>query len=711
MKQILQNLKNGNTELAEIPVPQVKKGCLLIKSSKSLISLGTERMLLNFGKANWIDKARQQPDKVKQVLQKVKNDGIAATANAVLNKLNQPLPLGYSNAGVVIDVGKGVTNFKIGDRVVSNGNHAEVVCVSSNLCAKIPDEVSDSTACFTVVSSIALEGVRLVNPTLGESVAVIGLGLIGLLTCQILLANGCRVIGFDFDEKKVQIAKNYGAEAYNISSGEAPVELAMQFSKQNGVDAVIITASTTSNDPAHQAPQMCRKRGKVVLVGVVGLELSRDDFYKKEISFQVSCSYGPGRYAANYEEKGLDYPIGYVRWTEQRNFEAVLELMRLGKLKTDELVSQEIPFANAAKAYETVANSKDALGLVLAYDGKVDLDKTFVTLNDLPNIESYSSTKAIMGFIGAGNYAGGMLIPAFSTTKAVLKAISSSGGVSGNIIGNKFGFSISTTDYKRILNDPEINTVAIATRHSSHANMVVEALNSGKNVFVEKPLAMNLEEINLIKEAYRKSIGQGNPLHLMVGYNRRFSPLVKAAKEQLKDLSSPCSIIITVNAGKIPPEHWTQDAETGGGRIIGEACHFIDLFRFLTGSKITDVHTAFMNDGSEAGNPPDTAVISLSCQNGSIGSINYFANGTKDFPKERIEIFISGKIIQIDNFKSITFYGFKKAKNISLWSQDKGQNNCAQEFINSIEKGLPSPINIEELLEIAEITIKAALTQ
>ena len=505
MKQILQSLKTGQIELAELPVPKVKAGSLLIKTSRTLISLGTERMLLNFGKAGWVDKARQQPDKVKQVLQKMKTDGLMPTVNAVFNKLDQPLALGYSNAGIVLEVGAGVSGFKKGDRVVSNGNHAEVVCVPANLCARIPEEVDDTSASFTVVSAIALEGVRLINPTLGESVAVIGLGLIGLLTCQILQANGCRVIGFDFDRSKVDLAREYGVSAYDISRGNSPVDLAMNFSRGYGVDAVIITAATSSNDPVQQAPQMCRKRGRVVLVGVCGLNISRDDFYKKEISFQVSCSYGPGRYASEYEEKGLDYPIGFVRWTEQRNFVAVLDLMATGKLRTAELVSREIPFNEAEAAYEMVSEAKDILGLVLKYDGKVDLEQKSVFLQEIAQHPPTACNKAVIGFIGAGNYAGGMLIPSFAKAGAVLKTIASAGGVSGSHIGSKHGFSISTTDTGRIFNDPEINTVVIATRHGSHAHFVIEALNSGKHVFVEKPLCLTFAELEEIKAAWKKA--------------------------------------------------------------------------------------------------------------------------------------------------------------------------------------------------------------
>ncbi len=707
MRQILQSLKTGEIELAEVPVPRVKPGTLLIQTRRSLISLGTERMLLNFGKAGWVDKARQQPDKVKQVLQKVKTDGLMPTVNAVFNKLDQPLTLGYSNAGKVIAVGDGVFGFKVGDRVVSNGNHAEFVCVSQHLCARIPDNVSSTSASFTVVAAIGLQGIRLIDPTLGESVAVLGLGLIGLLSCQILQANGCRVIGFDFDHQKVELARSYGVEAFDLSQGSDPVELAMNFSHGNGVDAVLITAATTSNDPIQQAPQMCRKRGRVVLVGVSGLNISRDDFYKKEISFQVSCSYGPGRYDSAYEENGLDYPIGFVRWTEQRNFTAILDLMAAGRLRTTELVSHEIDFDDAQRAYKMVSEAKDVLGLVLTYDESADATVKSVEINKPHYRLEAHPQKPVVGLIGAGNYAGGMLIPAFAKTSAVLKTIASSGGVSGTHIGSKNGFSISTTDSSLIFNDAQINTVVISTRHGSHAHFVCEALKKGKNLFVEKPLCLSFAELAQIEQAYREAC-KVRPVRLMVGFNRRFSPLTQMCRQHLSVGNAPCSIIITVNAGKIPADHWAHDYASGGGRLIGEGCHFIDLIRYLTGSQIVSVQTTSMPNPQTPDLSPDTLTLTLTCRDGSIGTVHYFANGCKDFPKERVEIFSNGRIAQLDNFKSLNFFGWPGAKNQSLWAQDKGQEKCVAEFVEAIESGSDCPIAFDEIIETARITLLAA---
>lgn len=707
MKQILQNLKTGKVEVVEIPVPAVKAGHLLIRTIKSLISPGTERMLLEFGKANWIDKARQQPDKVTQVFQKITTDGLLPTINAVRNKLDQPISLGYSNVGLVKEVGKGILNFNVGDRVVSNGPHAEVVCIPEHLCARIPDGIDDATASFTVLSSIALQGIRLLKPTLGESIAVIGLGLIGLLACQILRANGCRVIGFDFDKRKIELAKKFGAEAYNLSEDIDPVHTAINFSRGYGVDAVLITASTKSNDPIQQAPKMCRKRGRVVLIGVVGLELSRDEFYKKEISFQVSCSYGPGRYETNYEKKGFDYPIGYVRWTEQRNFEAVLQLMSDEQIKTSELISDVIPITEAKKAYDALNIKKDVLGIILDYENDVDFTQRSIKLLNLPAIKA-TSTEPVIGFIGAGSFASSILIPAFKKCNVRLKTIVSSLGVSSFHAGNKYGFENNATDYNIILNDPEINTVVIATQHNTHARFVMETMKSGKHVFVEKPLCINEEELKEITDIYSSLITQHlSPPFLMVGFNRRFAPLVQKAKKLIDTLNDPKCFIMTVNAGMIPREHWTQDIEIGGGRIIGEGCHYIDLIRYLAGYHIESVQSVQMGIEKGFNVTSDKVSISLKFKDGSLGIIHYFANGHKSFPKERLEIFCAGKILQLDNFRMLKGYGWKEFKTEKLWTQKKGHQECVNKFVHAIRNGEAQPIPLDEIFEVTEATFQA----
>lgn len=700
MKQILQNLKTGQIEVSDIPVPSVKHGHLLIKTRKTLISTGTERMLLEFGKAGWINKARQQPDKVKQVVQKIKTDGFKPTVDAVFNKLNQPVSLGYSNVGVVIDIGSGVDGFKIGDRVVSNGHHAEVVCVPKNLCEKIPEEVNDSAAAFVVLSAVALQGIRLINPTIGESVAVMGLGTIGLLACQILRANGCRVLGIDFEKEKLELANKYGVEICDLSEGVDPVSEALSFSDGYGVDAVLITASTKSNDPIKQSPAMCRKKGRIVLVGVVGLEISRDDFYKKEISFQVSCSYGPGRYEREYEDKGLDYPIEYIRWTEKRNLQAVLQLMAEGRIKTDDLISSTYPILDAIRAYDEIESKKKVMGIILDYDGLVDTGEKRIEISESKSPKS-DYNKAVIGFIGAGSFASSTLIPAFKKNNVRLKTIASSSGVTSSQLGKRYDFEINTTDYHHVLEDNEINVVVITTQHNSHARLVIEALEAGKNVFVEKPLCLREDELYKITSAYNSRLKTLNSqLNLMVGFNRRFAPLTLKLKELIAPLSAPKSFIMTVNAGSIPSDHWVQDTDIGGGRIIGEVCHFIDLLKFLNESEITKYELFRVIDISN-----DSVSISLSFNDGSIGTIHYLANGNKDFPKERLEVFCGGKILQLNNFKSLTGFGFTGFSKMRLWSQDKGHQKEVSEFLNAIVNGRPSPIPFKEILEVSKVTI------
>ncbi|NNJ84893.1 MAG: Gfo/Idh/MocA family oxidoreductase, partial [Gammaproteobacteria bacterium] len=519
MKQILQSLKTGTTEVAEVPRAATKCGTLLIRTTHSLVSTGTERMMVDFGKANLIDKARRQPDKVRMVLDKVRTDGLAPTLAAVRNKLNQPLPMGYCNAGVVTEVGAGVTGFQPGERVASNGKHAEVVSVPVNLCAKVPDAVSDDEAAFTVIGAIALQGIRLIGPTLGEAVAVIGLGLIGQIAVQLLRAHGCRVLGIDLDRERLKLAHGFGAEVVNISAGEDPVAIAERFSRGRGVDAVLITASTNSNAPVHQAARMSRKRGRIVLVGVTGLGLSRADFYEKELTFQVSCSYGPGRYDPNYEEKGSDYPVGFVRWTEQRNFEAILDMMADGRLDVKPLISHRFTIDEAEKAYGVVGGSEPSLGILLDYQG-IEITQGDITRDDRtiglplsspPRTQNRNPNPVSVSFVGAGNYAAAALIPAFKDAGARLRCVASNTGVSGLHAGRRFGFEETTTDSARLFEDTENNTVVIATRHDSHAEFVLKAIKAGKHVFVEKPLCLTLDELTRIENSVAEEVGRAGP--------------------------------------------------------------------------------------------------------------------------------------------------------------------------------------------------------
>ncbi len=700
MKQILQSLKTGATEIADVPCPAAKRGHLLIRSSRTLVSVGTERMMVEFGKAGWINKARQQPDKVRMVLDKMKTDGIMPTIEAVFNKLDQPLPLGYCNIGTVVEVGLGVVGFEVGDRVASNGKHAEMVCVPVNLCAKVPTQVSDEEAAFTVLGAIALQGIRLVQPTLGEVVVVTGMGLIGIVTTQLLRAHGCRVLGIDLDPKKLEIARRFGAETVDLSAGQDPVAAAEQFSRGRGVDAVIVTASTKSNEPMHQAALMCRKRGRIVLVGVTGLELSRDDFFKKEITFQVSCSYGPGRYDPNYEEKGQDYPVGYVRWTEQRNLEAILDMMSDGRLDVKSLITHRYKIENAEEAYEVVGGSEPSLGIVLEYPNS----PLSASEQDKQTVQFAHPTRgdgqASISFIGAGNYATAVLIKAFQETGARLRSVASSAGVSGVHAGRKFGFEETTTDTNSLFADSKSNAIVITTRHDSHAGFVLQSIASGKHVFVEKPLCLTLDELGQIEKEAESS--QTKTL-LMVGFNRRFAPQVQRVKALLRAVSGPKTFVMTVNAGAIPADHWTQDGEQGGGRIIGEGCHFIDLLRFLAGSPIDSHSSCAMKSATG-----DTVTINLEFSDGSLGTIHYFANGSKAFPKERLEVFAGGAVLQLDNFRKLKGFGWKGFNKMNLWKQDKGQRACAAAFVRAVKEGGSPPIPWSEIIEVARVSIKIA---
>ena len=706
MKQILQNMSNGKTELCEGPSPRIKPLEISIFTSVSLVSTGTERMLVDFGRASYLKKAQQQPEKVRMVLEKVRTDGLLTTIDAVQSKLSHPLALGYCNVGIVNEVGSEVCGFKPGDRIVSNGPHADFVQVPQNLCAKVPDSITSEEASFAVVASIGLQGIRLAEPTLGESFVVTGVGLIGLLTVQLLRAQGCRVLAIDFDEEKLEIAKSFGAETCNPAKGEDPISAGMEFSRGRGVDGVLITASTKSSDPVSQAARMSRKRGRIVLVGVTGLELNRNDFYEKELKFQVSCSYGPGRYDPEYEEKGHDYPLGYVRWTEQRNFEAVLDLMAGGQLDVRPLVTHRFDFESAPRAYDALTSDRSALGIILEYRS-VPESRQVDTVR-LQNKLSFDPKKPIVGFVGAGNYASRVLIPAFKAAGAQLYSVATSGGINGVIHGEKTGFAEATTDTQAMIDNPEINTVAIVTRHNSHSAFVWSALKAGKHVFVEKPLAVSMEDLALVENQFKANQIGGVSGHLMVGFNRRFAPQVRKMKELLGAVKEPKSFIMTMNAGAIPADHWTQDNAVGGGRIIGEACHFIDLMRFLVGAEIISVQARRMGDSPGVAITEDKAAITLGFADGSFGTIHYLANGAASFPKERVEVFAAGRVLQLDNFRKLKGFGWHGFKKMNLWKQDKGQSACAAAFLSAIENGGACPITPEEIFEVARVTIDAA---
>jgi predicted dehydrogenase/threonine dehydrogenase-like Zn-dependent dehydrogenase len=671
MKQILQNLGSGETLLAEVPCPKKTRGSLLVETSKSLVSLGTEKMLIDFGKAGLIAKARQQPDKVKQVLQKIKTDGLWTTLDAVRAKLDLPIALGYCNAGRVVDADSD-GRFSVGDRVASNGPHAEMVSVPTNLAALVPDSVSDEEAAFTVVGAIGLQGIRLLQPTLGERIVVSGLGLIGLLAVQMLRANGCEVLGIDFDPKKTALAAQFGAATVELSQGQDPVAIADAWTRGQGVDGVLITASTKSDELIHQAATMCRKRGRIVLVGVVGLNLRRSDFYEKELTFQVSCSYGPGRYDPEYEKKGLDYPIGHVRWTEQRNFEAVLGLLASKRIDVAPLISHRFAFDDALSAYEVVGQGA-ALGVLLDYAASTSSieQKKLTSIRVLT--KNTKTTGLSVAFLGAGGFATRMLIPALAKHSVHKQAIVSNGGVTA---------------------------VFIATPHHTHASLVCESLDHGKHVFVEKPLALTLDELTLVEQATSRNPEQC----LMVGFNRRFSPHILQLREWLKSAPGSKSVIMTINAGEIPAEHWTQDPAVGGGRIIGEACHFIDLARFLVGHSISKFHADYL--GGASGRLRDSASLHLQFLDGSIATIHYLANGHKAFPKERIEVFAGGDVVVCDNFRSSS--SMKLGKRFKTRAQDKGHQAEVSSFIECISNGGAWPIPLDELIEVSRVTLELA---
>jgi predicted dehydrogenase len=705
MQQLLQSLADGRIVLEEIPVPAPGSGAILIRTSRSLISSGTERMLVEFGRGSWIAKIRQQPEKVHQVLDKMRTDGVIATLEAVRSKLDQPIPLGYCNVGRVAEVGSAASEFAVGERVVSNGAHAEFVAVGRNLCARIPDSVSDDEAVFTPLAAIALQGLRLAEPSIGERICVIGLGLIGLITVQLLRANGCKVLGVDPDPGKCALARRFGADVVDLRAGEDVLKAAEQFSSGQGIDAVLIAAATDSNAPVEQAARMCRQRGRIVLIGVTGLNLNRADFYKKEISFQVSCSYGLGRYDEMYEGSGIDYPFGLVRWTEQRNFQAVLQLMESAQLDVRPLISHRFAFSLAPAAYDLLADRNQAsLGILLDYRDEPNVPMLRTRPVHAPRVMPASTAPAV-AFIGAGNYAGRILIPAFRAGGARLFAVATANGINAVRYGRRFGFEVATTDVNSVINSPEVDCVVIATRHDTHAQFVQRALTAGKHVFVEKPLALNRGEIDTVEETLGDPIAQ-RECTLMIGFNRRFAPLAVRMKVLLGAVREPKCFIMTVNAGAVPAGHWTLES-AGGGRIIGEACHFIDLLRFFAGCPIVG-SVARRTGGADDSSDDPSVSITLSFADGSLGTIHYVTGGHASFPKERVEAFAGGRVLQLDNFRRLRAFGWPGFKSQRLWRQDKGQYACAAAFLAAIKSAQGSPIPLEEILEISRTTIEVS---
>ena len=725
MKQILQRLDTGTTSVVDVPVPAAVSGPdILVETRASVVSAGTERMLVEFGRSSLIEKARSQPDKVKQVLDKVRTDGLAPTLDAVRAKLDAPIPLGYCNAGVVVEAGPRAGSFMVGDRVVTNGPHAEYARVPWTLAARIPDGVSFEAAAFTPVAAIGLQGIRLAAPTLGETVVVFGLGLIGLLTVQLLRANGCTVIGIDRDSSRLALGERFGAVALNGAEGDV-VARVNELTSGVGADAVLLTLASKSDEPARQAAAMSRKRGRLVLVGVTGLNLVRDDFYRKELSFAVSCSYGPGRYDASYEEGAHDYPLPFVRWTEQRNFEAVLGLIAAGTVDPLPLVTHRFDFERAPAAYDVISGSEPSLGVVLTYSDRGGVPPTAASrllerggagvgvrpaggradgasARAAGRVESPSATSSCtVGVIGAGNFAMRTLLPLLRRAGVQLRTIASGGGASGAIAAEKFDFQRATTDLDVFFDDDAVDTVFILTRHDSHAKLALRALDAGKNVFVEKPLALHEAELDALEEA---AIRTGRLL--MVGFNRRFAPLARETLGLLAGRAGPLSMVMTVNAGAIPRDHWTQDPVVGGGRIVGEACHFMDLARYLAQSPIVDVRvTAAANRAGRA--ISDIANIVVAFADGSTAAVHYLANGAKSFPKERIECFFDGKTVAIDNWRRLHRFGIPGRWFERAGKMDKGHDAEVKAWVRAVRFGGESPIPLDQLMEVSRWAIRA----
>ena len=655
-------------------------------------------MLVDFGRAGWLEKARKQPDKVRQVVDKMRTDGIGPTLGAVRAKLDAPIPIGYCQAGVVVDTGPRVERFAPGDRVVTNGPHAEYVRVPHTLAAHIPDAVTFEAAAFTPLAAIGLQGLRLAAPTLGETVVVYGLGLIGLLTVQLARANGCEVIGIDRDVSRLSLAERCGARTVAASDGVDVGRAVLDLTGGEGADAVLLTLATEDDGPVHAAAAMSRKRGRIILVGVTGLQLRRDDFYRKELSFQVSCSYGPGRYDPVHEEQGVDYPKGFVRWTEGRNFAAALALMADGRLDPMPLVTHRFDIADAARAYDIVSGSEPSLGIVLRYPERSETpgapSRSVVLRADEP-----AAGQGIIGWIGSGNFASRVLIPAFAKAGATMHTLASSGGVSATVVGRREGFRRATSDADTLLANELLDTIVVTTRHDTHASWARRALEAGKHVFVEKPLALDSEDVDRVEQ----SLGRSSAL-LCVGFNRRYAPMAVRAREALGGRTGPLVVDVLVNAGAISRDHWTQRADEGGGRIVGEAVHFIDLARFFVGAPISSLQVKTAGEDRAI---DDIASLQLGFADGSLASIRYLSNGHRGFPKERVELFADGSVVRIDNWRTMRGWGVAGLTTHLPHAQDKGHEALASAFVRAIRGASPPPIPPEEILEVSRWAILA----
>jgi polar amino acid transport system substrate-binding protein len=692
MKQVIQNFKSGELYVDDVPLPSISEGMVLVENKFSLISAGTERGTVKVGKASLIGKAKQRPDLVAQVLQNVKKEGFKATLDKVKTKLDSLKALGYSTSGVVTASMDTRNLFQPGDRVACAGqdfaSHSEMVSIPQNLVAKIPDNVSFEDASYTTLGAIALQGVRQADPKLGDNVCVIGLGLLGQITTQLLKANGCNVFGIDLSERLVHLAKEISADEAMLRNNPNLISTIDHFTNGYGFDSVIITAAAPSNDPIELSAEIARKKGKVIVVGAVKMDIPRDPhFYRKELDLRLSCSYGPGRYDVNYEDNGQDYPYAYVRWTEQRNMEAFLKLISDGAINLKPLTSHIFDIVDATKAYDIVLGKVEepSIGILLKY---ADTDNSKFNSNIRINTNPISNIN--IGFIGAGSFAQSYLIPHTKSAGASLDTVVTSRGITSKNVAQKFGFNTSSSAARDILENKDINTVFIATPHNSHAKYVINALKNNKHVFVEKPLAINEEELEQVETAYKESQN-----HLLVGFNRRFADVSKTIKACFEGLTEPIFVNIRVNAGFIPKEHWTQNPEIGGGRIIGEMCHFIDLMQFFMDSEPVKVYAECINTANEKAKADDNISIVVKFKNGSLGNLIYLANGDKSLPKELIEVFGGGIVGRIHDFR----YGeiHNKNKTTKIKSPSKGHKQEVAAFIDALNNEKASPISFNSI--------------
>jgi predicted dehydrogenase/threonine dehydrogenase-like Zn-dependent dehydrogenase len=707
MKQLLQNMRDGKTTVVDVPVPTPQAGMVLIRTGASLVSAGTERMMVEFAEKSLVGKARSRPDLVRQVINKARREGLLSTAEAAFNRLDQPMPLGYSSTGTIVELGEGVQGYRVGDRVACAGSgyavHAEYAVVPINLVAPLPDSVDfEGGACGTM-GAIAMHGFRLAQPQIGENVLVIGLGFLGLLTTGIAQAAGCKVMGIDLDPKRVALAKEMGVEAVMREGAE---EAAAAFSHGLGMDVVLICADAESNDPVELAGTASRDRGRVVAVGAVGMDIPRRSYYQKELDFIVSRSYGPGRYDPIYEEGGLDYPLGFVRWTAGRNLEAFVNLLGDGGMDVSRLITHRFPIDEAAEAYKLITNKKGEafLGVLLTYPqdeaAKSGASKTILTSAKVGHV---TAEQVKLGVIGAGNFASAVMLPVLKSLRSIRQVgIASATGLSAQHLARKFGFAYATSETEVIFSDPVINTVALFTRHNLHAAQILEGLRAGKHVFCEKPLAIHQEELIEISTELEKPEA---PL-LMVGFNRRFAPMSIEMKAFLDTRHEPLLAHYRVNAGYLPPEHWLHNPEQGGGRIVGEGCHFIDFLTWLVGVSPTAVSAQGLPDVGRYAE--DNVALTFEFPDGSLGTVTYLANGDKSLPKERVEVFSSGWVAILDDFRTLTTIrgGRRRVRHIR-WRQDKGHKGEWKAFMKAvIESGEP-PIPYDQLMGISRASFTA----